>query len=56
MRTQPQTNDKVSLNTSNLWFGNNANDPQDHQRLNEDSKNTYPEDNQAALLNLAAKY
>ena len=29
MRTQSQTDDEVSLNASNLWFVNNANEPQD---------------------------
>ena len=49
--------DKVSLNASNLWFGNNnANDPQDHQRINDDSKNANPEDNQPVLLNEEQEY
>ena len=51
LRTQSQVGDEVSLNASNLWFGNNANDPQDHQRVNNDIKNTNPEENQPALLN-----
>ena len=34
-----------NLNASDLWFGNNANDPpQDHQRANDYSKNPNPED------------
>ena len=56
MRTQPQTDDEVSLNASNLWFGNNANDPQDHHRVNDDSKNANPENNQPALLNKEQEY
>ena len=51
LRTQSQVGDEASLNASNLWFGNNANDPQDHQRVNNDIKNTNPEENQPALLN-----
>ena len=51
LRTQSQVGDEVSLNASKLWFGNNANDPQDHQRVNNDIKNTNPEENQPALLN-----
>ena len=31
-RTQPRKDDEVFLNPSKLWFENNANDPQDHQR------------------------
>ena len=56
MRTQPQTDDEVSLNASNIWFGNNANDPHNHQRVNDDSKNANPEGNQPALLNEEQEY
>ena len=60
MRTQPQTDDEASLNASSLWFGNNATDSQDHQRVNDDSESANPEDNQPTLLNkariLAAKH
>ena len=56
MRTQPQTDDEVSLNASNIWFGNNANDPRNHQRVNDDSKNANPEGNQPALLNEEQEY
>ena len=51
MRTQPQKNDEVSLNALKLWFGNNADSPLDHQRVNGDSKTADPQDNQPALLN-----
>ena len=56
MRTQPRTDDEVSLITSNLWFGNNANDPPDHHRVNDNGKNANPEDNQPALLNEQQEY
>ena len=60
IRTQPRMDGKASLNASNLWFGNNATDSQDHQRVNDDSESTNPEDNQPTLLNkariLAAKH
>ena len=56
MRTQPKTDDEISLNASNLWFGNNVNDPQGHHRVNDGSKNAKPEDNQPALLNEEQEY
>ena len=60
MRTQPQTDDEASLNASSLWFGNNATDSQEHQRVNDDRESANPEDNQPTLLNkariLAAKH
>ena len=56
IRTQPRTDDKISLNASNFWFGNNAIDPQDHQKVNDDSKNINPDDNQPALLNEEQEY
>ena len=42
---------KIFLNSPNLCFGNNANNPQDHQRVNGDSITANLEANQPALLN-----
>ena len=51
MRTQPRTDDEVSKNASNFWFGNNIYDPQDHQGSMMNSKNANIEDNQQVLPN-----
>ena len=56
MRTQRRTDGKIFLNSRNLWFENNANDPQDHQRLNDNNPKANPEDNQPALLNEKQEY
>ena len=50
-RTQPQKDEEVSLNASQLWFGNNANVPQDHQGVNGYSQTANPEKNQPVMLN-----
>lgn len=42
LRTQPHAEDEIFLNISNIWFANNAYDPQDHQRVNVDSNNSNP--------------
>ena len=39
LRTQSRTDDKVSLNASNLWFRNNANDPRDNERVSVKNNN-----------------
>ena len=48
MRTNARMDNEVSQNTSDLWFENNVNDPQDHHRVNYDSKNANREDNRFA--------
>ena len=45
MRTHARMDNEVSQNVSDLWFENNVNDPQDHHRVNDDSKNANREDN-----------
>ena len=45
MRTHARMDNEVSQNASDLWFENNVNDPQDHHRVNDDSKNANREDN-----------
>ena len=45
MGTRRQKDDKFSLNCPNLWLGNNANEPQDHQRINGNCNTANLEDN-----------
>lgn len=46
----------MSSYVSKLWFGNNTNVPQNHERVNDDSKTVNPEDNQTALPNEEQEY
>lgn len=55
-KTQPRKDDEKSSYVSKLWFGNNTNVPQNHERVNDDSKTVNPEDNQTALPNEEQEY